>query len=224
MNMKHLLVGLAGLIGVAAQASAATANLGGATLDYTDDTPLGALSYTFSSSGNVVGFAWNLPSLIAVAGDAGTSATFNLPRFTLTVNPGYTLGGPVSVFLGNLVFNEFSGADVAVSATGMLSFDGGAATPLGGTLTKTVTNTMANFAGGYFSGTQTVPFANFTTVAVTDAVLTLSVAGPGFGSILAQPQNELKFSFVANPVPLPPAVWLLASALSAMGAMSRRRV
>jgi hypothetical protein len=224
MNVKHLLVGLAGLVGVAANASAATADLGTFTLDYDDSTILGGLSFSFSSGGNVVGFGWNLPSSLAVAGGAGTTQTFALPSFTVTAKAGNTLSGPASGFLGNLVFGEYSGATTSASGSAMVSFDGGPAVTAGGALAKTTTTSLTGFNGGYFSGTADAPIASFVTFAVTNASLTLSVDGPGFGSIISQPQNELKFSFLSTPVPVPAAVWLLASALGAMGTITRRRV
>ena len=102
----------AGIVALASAASVSAAPVSfvssnGYTLSYDDSSPLGTTSSSFSS-GSSVGFSWTLPDSFSVFSPGTTaSAMFSLPDFTITANPGFTLSGPLTGFLGNLVFNEF---------------------------------------------------------------------------------------------------------------------
>jgi hypothetical protein len=86
-------------------------------------------------------------------------------------------------------------------------------------LSKVVTSPNS----GYFADEATAPIGNFSTVAVSAASLKLEAGGGAFALIGAQPQNELAFSFVANPVPEPETYAMLMAGLGVVGWVARRR-
>ena len=187
----------AGIVAMASAFSAGAAttvvDLGSYTLSYDDATVLGGMSSNFSSSDGSAGFSWTLPSSINLvsAGGAATSANFSLPDFTITANAGYSLGGPLTGFLGNLERFETVG--------------------------------FANGSSGYFASSATVPTGSFTSFSVKDLVLTLNASGGSFASIIAQPQNELKISFLAAPVPEPETYAMMLAGIGLILTIAQRR-
>ena len=223
MNLKGAILGVMGLA-ASLSVSAQTIDYGSFVLDFDGSTAFGAPSVSFSGGNGLVGFAWSVPQSIFIAvNDDVDVLEFDLPSFTITAHAGYQLSGPVSGFFGNLVFNEFGETQATALISGNGSVDGGAPVSLAEEMTRTVTtSTPGVFTGGYFSSSITTPLGNFTSLSFDMGKLTLSVFGTG--SILAQPQNELRVSFFAapSPVPVPTAIWLFGSALGGLGLMRRR--
>ncbi|RTL34320.1 MAG: PEP-CTERM sorting domain-containing protein [Burkholderiales bacterium] len=222
--MKLKSIAAAVVLTMSALAGASTTlNAGSYSVTYNETTPgFGWITSWFSNGGSV-GFEWSIdPSVnVTSVGGALASATFALPDFTITANPGYTLSGPVTGSLGNIVyFQNGAGATTSLSATGVVSVNGGPATPApwGGLPQTTVTPTF-----GYFSGSSTAPLGAFTSFSVSAASITLSASGGSFASIGAQPQNKLKFEFTATPVPEPETYALMLAGLGLMGYIGRRR-
>ena len=223
MNLKGVIFGVTGLA-ASLSVSAQTIDYGRFVLDFDETTVFGAPSVSFGSGNGLVGFAWSVPQSIFIAvNDDVDLLEFDLPSYTITAHAGVQLSGPASGFLGNLVFNEFGESQAMALISGSASVNGGAPLSLAEEMTRTVSTSMpGEFTGGYFSSTMTTPLGNFTSLSFGDGKLTLSVFGTG--SILAQPQNELRVSFFAAPasVPVPAAVWLFGSALGGFGFMRRR--
>jgi hypothetical protein len=204
-----------------------TVDLGAYTLSYSADTPFGSLAYTFSSGGNTAGFAWSFSNGINVAslGGGPVSNGFDLPSFTITANPGWTLSGPVTGFLGNLVYTELDGGTASASVTGKVAVNGSPALAVSGALDKTVSNSSSFLSSGYLSGTQTTSALSFSSLAFSDGKLTLSASGGTFVNISAQPQNEFKVSFtaIAAAVPEPESYAMFLAGLGLMAVIARRR-
>ena len=220
----------AGIVAMASAFSAGAAttvvDLGSYTLSYDDATVLGGMSSNFSSSDGSAGFSWTLPSSINLvsAGGAATSANFSLPDFTITANAGYSLGGPLTGFLGNLVYTEYgTDATTSAAATGQASINGGSFVAVGGNLERFETVSFANGSSGYFASSATVPTGSFTSFSVKDLVLTLNASGGSFASIIAQPQNELKISFLAAPVPEPETYAMMLAGIGVILTIAQRR-
>ncbi|MDT8998264.1 PEP-CTERM sorting domain-containing protein [Paucibacter sp. APW11] len=223
MKLKSTFLATLGLVASLA-AHADTIDFGAYVLDFDASTVFGAPAYSFSSSGDVVGFAWQVPSSVQVVsiGGAAANANFNLPSFTVLAKPGFALSGGFSGFLGNLVFNEVGGSTSA-SASGQLSVDGGPAVSFGGTLGRTITTASPGFTSGFYAGSSSAPVGAFSSLSFSGGVLSLSASGGSFASVIGQPQNELKLSFVATPVPEPQTYALLLAGLGVVGALARRR-
>ena len=225
MNLNGAIFGVIGLV-ASVSVSAQSIDYGSFVLDFDETTAFGIPSLSFSGGDGLVGFAWSVPTSISIAvNDDVGFLEFDLPSFTITASAGYQLSGPVDGFLGNLIFNEFGDSQATALISGIGAVDGGALLAFAEEMTRTVTSAVPGaFTGGYFSSSAGAPLGNFTSLAFDAGKLTLSVFGTG--SILAQPQNELRVSFFATPapVPVPAAVWLFGSALGGLGLMRRRRV
>ena len=215
----------AALLSAASVAGAAEWDLGEYKVTYDDSTAFGGLSSAFGS-GTTRGFSWTVPdSVQLVSFGTNESVTFDLPSFTVTANPGYFLTGPISAFLGNLVFNELGGATTTFTGAGEVSVDGSPSMPVAGALDRTVLASVGSFVSGYYSGSGSVPYGPFTSLTVSNASITLTASGgPGtFASIIAQPQNKLEFSFDAMPVPEPQTYAMLLAGMATLGWLVRRR-
>lgn len=225
--MKLLLSAAA--LGLALGASSASALVvqdnGAYTLSYDETTSLGYLSSWFSSSNDTYGFSWNLNTGIqAISTGGSTVNAFSLPDFVLSANSGYVLGGNVSAFLGNLVFNQFgAGASTGVTVSAVISVDGGPAMAFGGPLDQVIAAASGDFTTGYYSVETSQAFGNFSSLSVSDVTLTLSADGGNFASIVGQQQNKLEVSFQAVPVPEPETYAMLLSGLAALAWVARRR-
>lgn len=224
MKLKPLVVALSLLTGVAASSAATSLDAGPYTVNYDESTSFGFISSWFSS-GSTYGFTWTVPDSVQVIsfGDATVVAAFELPSFTLTPNAGWALSGGVDVFFGNLVFTEVGGATTNIEATGDVSIDGGPATTVSASVPWVITASADGFLSGYFGGTGSLPIAGFSSVELSNASVTLSSSGGTFGSIIAQPQNKLEYSFTATPVPEPESYALLLAGLGVLGFLTRRR-
>ena len=225
MSLKNVIFGVMGLA-ASFSVSAQTIDYGSFVLDFDATTAFGAPNVSFGSGNGLVGFAWSVPQSIFIAvNDDVDLLEFDLPSFTITAHAGVQLSGPASGFLGNLVFNEFDDSQAIALISGNTAIDGGAPLSLALEMKRTVTSSTPDvFTGGYFFSTITTPLGDFTSLSFGAGKLTLSVFGTG--SILAQPQNELRVSFFASPapVPVPTAVWLFGSALGGFGFVRRRSV
>jgi hypothetical protein len=222
MKLKSITAAVALLASGLASATT-TLNAGSYSVTYNETTAgFGWISSWFTSGSNV-GFEWSVdPSVnVTSVGGAAASATFAIPDFTITVNPGYTLSGPLTGSLGNIVyFLNGSGATASLTATGTVSVDGGPATTLP---SAPLAQTVITPSFGYFAGTTSAPLGTFSSFAVTGASITLNASGGSFASIGAQPQNKLKFEFTATPVPEPETYALMLAGLGLVGFMARRR-
>lgn len=225
--IKSLGVGISALLLALGTASAATLETDQYTVTYDDSTVFGGISSWSSGGSSVLGlsFQWTVPSAVnAVSTGSPVSAVFDLPSFTIAAKSGWALSN-LGGFLGNLTFtNGTPGAETSVEVAGAVAVDGGPSAPVGGFLARTVTLDGGSFKVGYFSGTGSVPGA-FESVSFSGGTLTLfaDAGGPGFASIVGQPQNELEISFQAAPVPEPGTWAMMLAGAGLMGGMVVRR-
>lgn len=221
MKLKSLAVAAALAASGLAQATT-TFSATGFSVTYDETTSFGYITSWFTG-GNWTGFEWSVDPSVNVTsiGGAAATATFALPDFTITANPGYALSGPLTGSLGNIVyFLNGTGATASITATATVSVDGGPATTLP---SAALAQTVITPSFGYFAGSSSAPLGGFTSFAVTGASITLTASGGSFASIGGQPQNKLKFDFTATPVPEPETYALMLAGLGLVGFMARRR-
>lgn len=224
MKLHSVFAAVLMLAGSVAANATTTTNYVAYTLSYDETTSFSSVSFTFNGGGGSTGFGWDVnPSVQVFSTGAPASATFALPDFTITANPGWVLSGPVTGFLGNFVFNEVFGATTSVTASGTVSVDGGPGSTFGGPLSKTTTSPPGPLAGGYFVGNTSVPVPSFSSFSFTGGTVVLTASGGFFSSVIGQPQNKLEFGLIANPVPEPETAALMLAGLLTLGSLARRR-
>ena len=222
MQLKSI-AAAAALLASGLASATTTLNAGSYSVTYDETTAGFGFISSWFWSGSSVGFEWSVdPSVnVTSVGGAAATATFAIPDFTITANPGFSLSGPMTGSLGNIVyFMSGAGATTSLTATGSFSVDGGPSTTLP---SAPLTQTVITPSFGYFSGSSTAPLGAFTSFSVTGASITLTASGGSFASIGAQPQNKLKFDFTATPVPEPETYALMLAGLGLVGFMARRR-
>jgi len=213
MKIQQLFVGmlLAAGVSLASATTVATKTIdyGQFSLTYESTSILLDPSFSTSGSDNVFGFGWSLPAVIQAISVGGAAAdnTFFLPTFTVFANPGWSLSGPLSSFLGNVVFNEVDSvgslAQTSMSATADVAVNGFPVGTAGGNVEKTTTTTVGGVRSGYYGDSAFSNFGSFNSLTVSNVTLRLQASGGAFASIIAQPQNVLEFSVTAIAAPVP---------------------
>lgn len=218
MKLKSIAAGIA-LIAASSLASAIVIeDHGSYTLTYDETTTFGSLASSFTAGGGAVGFNWAFSTDVQIS-SPGASAVFAMPDFTITVNPGFTLSGPLTSQIGNIAYFEAGGAVTSVTAGATISVDGGPAFVGSTPLTKVPSNAIS----GTFSTTGTAPIGGFSSFAVSASSITLDSTAGAFAGITAQPQNQYAISFVAIPVPEPESYAMLLAGIAVVGWVARRR-
>lgn len=220
MQIKTIAAAAALLVSGLASATT-TLNAGSYSVTY-DETTAGFGWITDWSSGS---FEWSLQGAVQVQSFAGgaVTATFVLPSFTLTANPGYTLSGALTGSVGNVTYFEAGPAastNMAAGATLTVGANPPVVIPVAA---LTQNPTSAN--SGWFAGSASAPIGTVNSLSVTGGTLVLTAnAGAGsFAAITGQPQNKLKFEFTAQAVPEPETYALLLAGLGVVGLLARRR-
>lgn len=227
MKLKPVLVAASLLLAVSAASADTSFDVGGATLTYDEDTPLGFTNGSFNGF-QFEGFSWQIPDSATVVNTVqGTTEdwTVELPSFTLTANPGYALSN-FSVFFGNPTFFDLGGTS-NILFEGEISIDGSAPIPVSSLIDFQITNQNLGIGlnAGYFSQSETLP-GPFTTFTLSNAslLLTAYVLEDGtVSSIVSNPQNKLEISYNVVAVPEPETGVMLLAGLTAMGWLARRR-
>ena len=223
--MKLKSIAIAALASVAGLAGATTSwNLGPYTVSYDETTAgFGYLAGASFGGGGWTSINWAIDPVVQASSSTTTLATFTLPNFTITANPGYTLSGPITFTLGNISYAEFGNtAATSITATGSLTIDANPTITLPATpMTKVVTSPVF----GYFADTATLPYGAFGTLSVTGGSMTLgrTASGTSFAAIGAQNQNVYKVEFYTKAVPEPETYALMLAGLGLVGWMARRR-
>lgn len=231
MHVKSV---LASLVAAAAMASASAAtqtiNFTEYTVTYDDASSFGWASGSFWGAG-FSGFNWDVPTTVNVAGlFSDDTASFSLPSFTVTVNPGYTLSN-LTLFLGNIVYSETNGlggtASTSLAINYDVSVDGGPAISASTSLVQT--QTSSKFGGallsGYFAINTPLAGGSFNTITFSNASIDLAAyaANAISASITGQTQNQLKLELNMAPVPEPQTVAMMLAGLAALGTLAKRR-
>jgi hypothetical protein len=226
MKLKPVVAAVVLLSGISAASAITSQDNGPYTITFDETTSFGSLSGWFGS-GDSYGFNWTVPNSVKVSSPGGSDiiTTFvDLPSFTISANPGWSLSGGFTAFLGNLSYTEVGGATTGILAYGDVTVDGSPAGSADGLLIGwTATDSGPTYSVGYFGDTYTAPIGAFSTLAVSNARIVLSATGGAFSSISAQPQNKLEFSFTAVPVPEPETYAMMLCGLAAVGWVARRR-
>lgn len=200
-------------LGFSAHGATQTVSNAQYTLTYDDSSPLGLLSSTFSASGNVFGFTWDVPDSVTVGN--GASNTWTLPSFTVVANSGYLLSN-LGGSLGKLSYASFGGSTTA-SASGTLNVNGN--TVASGPVNLTLKSTSSY--GGYYNYDANYGGSGIQSFAFTAGLLTLT-AGPN-AVVLSTGQPQMKVSFIASAVAEPESYAMMLAGLGAMGLLAVRR-
>ena len=211
MFIKNALIGFAALVASSTASASAVLDAGSYLVEYDDTTAFGNPSL-ISGPGTNVSFAWAFPNVgVASLGGTSDSKAVLMPTYVITVKPGFTLSGPISGFVGNLVFTDFGGNTTAATLSGHLNIDGGSDIPFSEALGKTITLPLGPSGNsGLMSLSPSVGIGAFSSFAFSGGLLLEASAGDGFAQIVAQPQNLFKVNFQATAVPLPAAPARLA--------------
>ena len=226
MNMKQAFLGAVSLV-ASVSASATVVDVGLYMLDYDELTAFG--DPTFSSGpGNTAIFSWSLGSAVNylnIGPAAPVDKIIVLPRHTITAKPGFSLSGPVSTFSGNPIYTEFGGAVTTMAMFADLSVNGGPLTAVSASFVKTPIIVVPDLAViGTMSLSSSAAIGGFSTLEVSSAALFLTSTPTtllSLAAIQSRAIDSFTVSFLATPVPVPPAAWLLSSAL--LGLVLRRR-
>lgn len=221
MNLKSVIAAAAALCISGLASATISVNAGPYTLTY-DETTAGFGWLSGSTTGS---FEWSLQKAVSVQSfSAGSvTATFALPDFTITANPGYALSGVLTGSIGNVVYFEAGPAastNMAAGATLTVGANPAVVIPV-----ASLVKTSTNLNSGWFAGTASAPIGTVNSLSVTGGtlVLTANAGAASFAAITGQPQNKLKFEFTAVPVPEPETYALLLAGLGMVGMIARRR-
>ena len=224
MKFKHAFLGALSLVASMA-ASAATLDLGSYILNYDDGTALGNPTAS-TGPGGAVSLSWSLGNAVSylnVGPNPVVPVMVLLPTYSITAKPGFQLSGPLTGFAGNVIYAEFLGNTTVLELVGGMAIDG-SVTGIDVLFDKTPIILVPGLTElGTFSLNPVVNVGNFASFGFAGNLILASVGttGPSFGAIQSRARNELKVSFFATPVPVPPAAWLFSSAL--VGLVLRRR-
>ena len=209
MKLHTVFAAVLALAGAASASAVTLTNYGAYTLSYNELTSFTFTDLSFSGGGGSTGFGWNVDTSVSVTSfGAVTTAVFTLPNFTISVNPGWVLSGPVAGFLGNLVFNEVgAGAATSAATSGMVSVDGGPALPFGGALTKVATTVLPGYTGGYYVGNASAGIGRAAMLAMEIDVVARRSSRMGFMRPVAA---ELRRCWRTIPLSLRYGVWFMA--------------
>lgn len=223
MKLKSVVVALSVMLGASSASAMTVLNAGPYSVNYDETTTLGFISSWFSS-GSTYGFTWTMPNSASVFSFGGPASTLvALPTFTLTPNAGWALSGGVTATLGNMGFTEIGGATTNIAASADVSVDFSPSTNVGGLVPWTSVNAAPGYLDGYFGGSMTVPYGDFSSLDVSNASLLLTASGGTFSNILSNPQTKLELSFTAMPVPEPESYLMLLSGICMVGWVVHRR-
>lgn len=218
--MKALVIAAAlGVFALPASAAMETVHFTEYSVTYDTDTVLGGLSFNSGGDGATT-FGWSLPSTLVA--NAGTFE-FVLPTFTLTANSGYSLSGALGGFLGNLSFAEPGNDETGAWISGTVSMDGSPGAGFFSLLDRTeLVNVPGVLRSGYYSLEGDVGFGSFSSVTVSDFVLTLDAGASA--AVFSTNQGRLEVRFFAAPVPEPETYAMLLAGLGLVSMVARRRM
>lgn len=228
MNFKKTFRALAfALLGaVGGQASAAVVTVSGATVDYSFDDALLGLFGNYSIAGDTLSF--DPTTFIANATTPGilTTTSATTPTITVTAKSGIKINA-VSLFEQGDYYMVNNGGTTLVSAAGQFIVNNAPnSISAGGLGVKQSADDVG--ANGLFTTTWTIS-KSVSLSDATSAALKLQnilIAGHGGAADLQGAFIEKKlvqFSVDTAPVPLPPAVWMLGSAIVGLVTVGRRK-